>query len=376
MEERIRLLNRTMGCLLGGASGSALGHPIKTLSKQEIKNRYGMHGLIYFSVVNEQGHFPLGSDVKYSLFATNGLINALNDYYCNNKPSKYLSGYIRKALYDYASYINGSHNKYSSILINKKELFNKIDKNDKTISIILNKEATTERDMSALKYIAPLGLVNKEYGDPFYLALKVASITNLHPLDILSAQLLVMFIHNVVYDQERSFWRIGKDTVRELAKRYKEAPKSNKALFNKVKEYVPGFIEYMKKPLIYVQYALTKNVKGEEFDEATRIIDELGKGNTSEEVIAIALYCSIRYQNDPGKAMKASVNVDGDSELVSMITGQILGSARSFMDIPDMVRTNIENDDIIEELAKDLALANRVISEEERQELIDKYKLK
>jgi ADP-ribosylglycohydrolase len=374
MEERIRLLNRTMGCLLGGASGSALGHPIKTLSKQEIKNRYGMHGLIYFSTVNEQGHFPLGSDVKYSLFATNGLINALNDYYCNNKPSKYLSGYIRNALFDYASYINGSHNKHSSILINKKELFNKIDKNDKTISIILNKKATAERDMSALKYIAPLGLVNKEYGDPFYLALSVASITNLHPLDILSAQLLVMFIHNLAYDHERTFWRIGKDTVRELAKHYKEAPKSNKELFNKVKEYVPGFIEYMKKPLIYVKYALTKNVREEEFDETTRIIEELGKGNKSEEAIAIAFYCAIRYQNDPAKAMKVSVNIDGDSELVSMITGQILGSTRSFMDIPDMVRTNIENDDIIEELAKDLALANRVISEEERQELINKYK--
>ena len=136
MEERIRLLNRTMGCLLGGASGSALGHPIKTLSKQEIRNRYGMHGLIYFSVVNEQGHFPLGDDIMYTLFATNGLINALNDYYSNNKPAKYLSGYIRKALHDYASYINGGHNKYSSILINKKELFNKIDKNDKLLHLL------------------------------------------------------------------------------------------------------------------------------------------------------------------------------------------------------------------------------------------------
>ncbi|MCD7715852.1 MAG: ADP-ribosylglycohydrolase family protein [Lachnospiraceae bacterium] len=54
-------------------------------------------------------------------------------------------------------------------------------------------------------------------------------------------------------------------------------------------------------------------------------IRQLGEGG-AEETLAIAVYCSLRYENDFSKGVIAAVNHNGDSDSTDAVTGNILGA--------------------------------------------------
>lgn len=72
-------------------------------------------------------------------------------------------------------------------------------------------------------------------------------------------------------------------------------------------------------------------------------------GNT-----AIAVYCSLKYENDFEKAIIASVNHNGDSDSTGSVTGNILGVRLGYEAIPQKFKENLEMRDIIIEIADDL----------------------
>lgn len=54
-------------------------------------------------------------------------------------------------------------------------------------------------------------------------------------------------------------------------------------------------------------------------------ISQIGEDWVAEETLAIALYCSIKYRNNPQNALLSSVNHKGDSDSTGILTGNILG---------------------------------------------------
>ena len=64
-------------------------------------------------------------------------------------------------------------------------------------------------------------------------------------------------------------------------------------------------------------------------------INRLGKGWVAEETLAIAIYCSLKYQNDFSKGIIAAVNHSGDSDSTGAATGNILGAALGYDKIED-----------------------------------------
>jgi len=90
-----------------------------------------------------------------------------------------------------------------------------------------------------------------------------------------------------------------------------------------------------------------------EMDELDAI-RELGEGWVAEETLAIAIYCSLKYQNDFEKAMIASVNHSGDSDSTGAVTGNILGAHLGMQAIPEKFLTHLELKDTIIEIADDL----------------------
>ena len=82
---------------------------------------------------------------------------------------------------------------------------------------------------------------------------------------------------------------------------------------------------------------------------------QLGEGWVAEESVAIAIYCSIKYQDDFEEAIIAAANHDGDSDSTAAITGNIVGARVGYKNIPDYYKDNIELKDIILELADDMA---------------------
>ena len=55
-------------------------------------------------------------------------------------------------------------------------------------------------------------------------------------------------------------------------------------------------------------------------------IHKLGEGWVAEETLAIAVYCSLRYQDDFDKAVCTAVNHNGDSDSTGAVCGNILGA--------------------------------------------------
>lgn len=83
-------------------------------------------------------------------------------------------------------------------------------------------------------------------------------------------------------------------------------------------------------------------------------IREIGQGWVAEETLAIAVYCSIKYQDDFTRAVTASVNHDGDSDSTGAVTGNIMGAYLGIRKIPQKYIEPLELKEVIEEIAVDL----------------------
>lgn len=83
-------------------------------------------------------------------------------------------------------------------------------------------------------------------------------------------------------------------------------------------------------------------------------IGALGGGWVGEEALAIALYCSIRHFDNFEHAVIAAVNHGGDSDSTGAVTGNILGAAVGYENIPLFFKDNLELHDVILHMADDL----------------------
>ena len=89
-------------------------------------------------------------------------------------------------------------------------------------------------------------------------------------------------------------------------------------------------------------------------DNDMKNIEKLGEGWVAEETLAIAIYCSLKYQNDFSKGIIAAVNHRGDSDSTGAITGNILGALLGYDRIEIKWKTNLELFNVISEMSEDL----------------------
>lgn len=122
-----------------------------------------------------------------------------------------------------------------------------------------------------------------------------------------------------------------------------------RSICEKAENYI--YEAYLKDMLAIMDKAveLSKNEKTD-----VENIHELGEGWVAEEAFAIALYCSLRYQNDFSKAIIAAVNHKGDSDSTGAIAGNIAGAFTGYEQMEDKWKQNLELKKVILELADDL----------------------
>ena len=92
----------------------------------------------------------------------------------------------------------------------------------------------------------------------------------------------------------------------------------------------------------------------ENHDSDLENIHRLGEGWTAEETLGIALYCSLRYENDFSAGVIAAVNHKGDSDSTGAVTGNILGALIGYEQIEQKWKENLELADVILEMADDI----------------------
>lgn len=172
----------------------------------------------------------------------------------------------------------------------------------------LNEPINQSKGCGAVMRVAPLAFASRNE-DIYLLAARNSALTHGHPMSILASAALVVILKHVF---------AGRDIAKSVILMRQEL----KSRFN-YNELV-AFDELMQQAVW-----LSTNAEND-----LQAISQLGEGWIAEETLAIAIYCSLRYQDDLAKALQVAVIHDGDSDSTGAVTGQILGAKLGFEKLP------------------------------------------
>ncbi len=342
----MRDISKFKGCLLGGASGDALGYGVEFKSIEEIKSKYGELGATRYEY--KDGKALISDSTQMTMFTANGILfgatrakvkgimapvchyihKAYKDWFRTQMPALMKDNDIISWIY----YLKALHSKrspggtclYAMSSGIMGELENRIN---------------SSKGCGGLVRVSPIGLYydKEEYGTERIdlIGAKAAAITHGHPLGFVSAAAMVHIINNAAYTDE-NLYNIVYDCLDTL---------------EGTKETYPETEELIK--------LLEKAVRlaGREIDDIDAIRRlSINGGLCAEETLAIAVYCSLKYQNSFEKAIVAAVNHSGGSNSTGAVTGSIMGAYLGVEAIPSYYLEHLELKAEIEELATDLFL--------------------
>lgn len=343
------LRDKYRGCLIGGAVGDALGYAVEFLGEEAIKKRYGDGGIREYKLVSGIAH--ISDDTQMTLFTANGLLLGKASAVAQTE----MGEYHRYIALSYADWLRTQNEKYPlsgdthSWLVNIPELFSPRAPGNTCLSALEELKAggfsslgSTDSPINRSKgcggvmRVAPVGLyfggkpVSIDEVD--MLAAEVAAITHGHELGYIPAAALAHIIHLISHSGGVSLSDAVFDMMRAM-----------QALFPNVL-HIGDFIRLMEKAAELSQSDLS------DIDA----IGMLGEGWVAEETLAIAVFCSLRYQNDFEGAVIAAVNHNGDSDSTGAVVGNILGAYLGMRAIPQKYLDTLELRSVILELADDL----------------------
>ena len=81
---------------------------------------------------------------------------------------------------------------------------------------------------------------------------------------------------------------------------------------------------------------------------------ELGEGWVAEEALAIGIYCALRHQWNFKAGVLEAINITGDSDSTGCIAGHILGVLNGEKAIPEKWRKNLQEYNIVSQIADDI----------------------
>lgn len=96
-----------------------------------------------------------------------------------------------------------------------------------------------------------------------------------------------------------------------------------------------------------------------EWNDEFAAINHIGSGWIAPEVVAMAVYCAVRYPDDYASAVRRAVNIPGDSDSVGCVTGGLLGAYLGMGAIPSAWIAHLENEAYIRDVAIRLAQKKR-----------------
>lgn len=321
------------GCLLGGAVGDAFGWPVEFLQLEEIKTRFGNAGIVTMQT-NEHGVAEITDDTQMTLFTAEGILRALSRSMSRggvcHVPSIVYRAYLRWFDTQYGpgaidtDLLNSWLHKVPELHIMRGPGHACISALRSGIMGSLDHPVTNSKGCGGVMRMAPIGLFC--YDQKFKIGCECAAITHGHPSGYIPAGILAQMIYSIV--------------------------KGN-SIENSIRRSIEMAQEYEghEESVTIIQRA----IELAQSDMATlAAIKQLGEGWVGEEALAIAIYCSIKFQHDFKQAIIVAVNHDGDSDSTGAITGNILGAYLGVSAIPEGWLASLELKDVIIDLADDL----------------------
>ena len=361
-------LDRVRGSLIGGAAGDALGYAVEFEREDEIFGDYGPEGIQEYELDPYTGKAIISDDTQMGLFTANGVLFAETRHSLRGiggPPSMYMGEFYRAWLQTQnESYEEYRADGYGSIswLMDVPELFERRAPGGTCLSAISGKKMGTveepvnhSKGCGGIMRVAPLGMRYRmsSMDELDMEGAQLAALTHGHSLGYMPAAMLVHIVSLLVHDADRELPEVIQDAKAEI------------------KELFAGD-KHMDELVELVDLAV--ELSGNDEDDLTNI-HRLGEGWVAEETLAIALYCSLRYQNDFSKALTVSVNHNGDSDSTGSVTGNIMGALHGFSAMDDKWKQDLELYDVLLEMADDLAYGCRMEQMDDYfdQEWIDKY---
>lgn len=347
-------LDKIRGSLIGGAAGDALGYAIEFSDEKNIFSRYGEKGIQEYVLDRSSGKALISDDTQMTLFTANGILIA-----DTRASMRGIGGiphdYIRMSYQDWLrtqelsfdesrKQRNGYMKDSISWLSDVPELYSRRAPGNTCISALIQQKSgrfidhpqNHSKGCGGIMRVAPLALKaypNVEQKDLDREAAKVAEITHGHSLGYMPAAVLVHIISRIVYPEKEQ-------TLKEIVL---EARNAAEEVFAGDK-HLSKLMEIIDKAV-----ALSEN-KESDLDN----IHQLGEGWVAEETLGIAIYCSLRHQDDFSAGIIAAVNHKGDSDSTGAVTGNILGALTGYEAIDEKWKKNLELSDVILEMAEDL----------------------
>ena len=357
--DAIETLDRIKGSLIGGAAGDALGYAIEFCDEKAIFSKYGENGIQQYSLDPMSKKALISDDTQMTLFTASALIFhrvrgngkglAPDPRFCADmtyqdwlvtQEMTYEEA-VRTIIKDYPDYPDGF---ISCMFKNVPELFHRRAPGTTCLSALHTRKKQREAQEYVQRFteskinnskgcggvmrVAPVGIMDwcTDYERMVLEGAECAAITHSHSLGYMPAAVLVMMIHQIIYnDLDLSL----KDII--IAAR------------NTAAKLFAGD-EHLKELIDCINNAIELS---ENSDTDLDNIHRLGEGWVAEEALAIAIYCSLKYHNDFSKGIIAAVNHRGDSDSTGAITGNILGAWVGYEAIEQKWKDDLEMFDVI-----------------------------
>ena len=348
-------LDQYIGCMIGGAVGDTLGYAVEFKNIEEIQKKYGETGITEQQLIN--GKAQISDETQLTLFTAVGLLvgktrgrfNQTVDMY-----SSYLATCYSDWLYTQQEEKLQPKKTYYTWLCNIPDMYSRRAPENTNISSIYSGEIgsieepiNNSNSCGAVIRVAPIGLCfdTEEFtlDEIDTIGINSALITHGHPLGYIPCVALVHMIHVISHNNDIKLLDAIVDMKAKIYDKYEFV----ECIDNRNLNY---FITLIDRAIDLVD----KEV------EDVEAIQMLGRGRAAEETLAIAIYCSLKYEYDFEKGIIAAANHTGASDSTASIVGNILGTYLGYNSIPSKFIDNLEFKDIIMEIAEDLYNSNKI----------------
>lgn len=331
------------GCLLGMAAGDAMGYAVDGLSWEEIQRDYGPEGIRGYDLVN--GYADVTSHTQLAAYCANGLLVGLTRGQMLGRMAPYVR-YVDLAMREWSQ---GQHlrrlpDKTSFWVSEAEELRRRrcmdtrlLDTLSReklgTMAVPLNSHDTPGALCAAAMagvFFAPGRMEPHEVGS---LGAETVALVSGDAMTFLSGAVAAYVLAGILQDPDtplrEHFLQAAEVVAGQFGREYPQAEDLKKLLH---------------RALLLVS---NKLLPAREAMEHLRCV-------TCAEVLAGAMYASLRSEDDFDAAMILAVNHSGRSAAVGAMTGAFLGAKRGVEILPEFYLEGLEPVPVLAELAEDL----------------------
>ncbi|MBP5491729.1 MAG: ADP-ribosylglycohydrolase family protein [Clostridiales bacterium] len=340
--------DKIRGCLIGGAIGDALGYPVEFTSYDQILSQFGDSGITSYKLDSSSQVALISDDTQMSLFTANGLL-----YWSARSRVKGISSkprhYVYLAYLDWLETQRGiEHGERICWICSERELWNCRAPGATCLDALSSgDQGSTEHRINHSKgcggvmRVAPVGVFfrNGDDDEADMEGAQIAALTHSHSLGFMPAAFMTHVIKHLN----------AKGNTMTLSEIVEDAKNAVIRLFPE-RKHLGAFVDLIEKAIL-----LSKNDRPDEEN-----ISSIGAGWCGDEAMAIAVYCSLKYQNSFSDAIIAAVNHSGDSDSTGSLVGSIVGSLVGYDAIEERWKQDLELRDTILEMADDLCYATTI----------------